>query len=937
MKKIRLITLVLCVALILPMLPNIVFASFENVPELSLDKCKKVEITLGDTVSGNGMQLIDGGGDDPSKLTYNRVTTYGGTVCREITKANQMQYKFDEGFATAEDELFLFVFNYWDYNGGGMFFLDYTTAEGINRINVSKRGTIEEGGKWRVESAVVSGAQFTHNSEYGYDFYIANRANNAFTKIEVYNLSPIKDELKYTELGVYGTNKAQILFNMGLLDAESINDVNAQLGEKLTRESAIAKIVSILGYKKEAASSDIVCKFSDVSEENKKLIAYASNLGIIKNNNTLLGADEEITQRELVEYFLNYFKIPYGNDVIQTARENKLVSAADYIFQPEKTAMYDNLICLAFNASKKTLSDTGVTVINDMLNRGVITIDNIIQSGDAELTREIVEKPIYCPPKKVIDEETGRPYYILEFFGLSIMKPYFTQRAFTLDNERFVFCDYNGFIYEYNIKTYYAKKIAETPYKYTCISMAFDTNSLYYVNRANEIMKMDMDTYEETLIYKLSARVTGVNDISITKDETVIGLDIFYVDPEITGNPRRSAWYDVTTGEFNVTPFHDFTVTAGYPTPSYYEMHACINPIYNNLLFYAMGGNDSPLITGVSFDRAWIYNTETGEDKKFLDEYKIGYAPQGKNYGEQNGHESWTCDGEWMVLNKAHCQYNGITYCVGEYGLLLLGKDGRERKYLGNARTEFQWGTVQPNYTHPGASAADPRWIVVDTDPFLNRDKTFLFLVDADSGKIRLLGMPPTDYQSDFHNHPMTSANGEIVLFGVSYKGEGVGCIGWMDISDLVNLPPDGERVELSETCEALDFKGFEYDLEQEEIDGEKVFRIKDDKKMYLNVYNDAIWGRKKDVTLSITYLDTGIAPVKLEYIVWNDDHLTKSIEWKSTSFNRTGTGKWKTTDITIKDANMDNMGLIATEMKVSGVGSDLVIKEITAKEFSEE
>jgi hypothetical protein len=222
----------------MPAMPQKADASFGEMPKLSLDKCKKAEVFISDTSRGVNMEFIDGGTTDPSAETYAAITTYGGEICREVTAANKMNFKFSEDFASPEDDLFLFAFRYWDYAGGGLFYLDYASSDGpgiTTRVNVSKRGSYPEGGnradyaEWKWEYVVVAGAQFTQTLENGADFKIANRANNAFTKIEVYNLAPIKDEVALLELGTFADAKTTTLFNMGLLPFAKAADATATL------------------------------------------------------------------------------------------------------------------------------------------------------------------------------------------------------------------------------------------------------------------------------------------------------------------------------------------------------------------------------------------------------------------------------------------------------------------------------------------------------------------------------------------------------------------------------------------------------------------------------------------------------------------------------------------------------------------------------------
>ena len=86
---------------LMPAMPQKADASFGEMPKLSLDKCKKAEVFISDTSRGVNMEFIDGGTTDPSAETYAAITTYGGEICREVTAANKMNFKFSEDFASS--------------------------------------------------------------------------------------------------------------------------------------------------------------------------------------------------------------------------------------------------------------------------------------------------------------------------------------------------------------------------------------------------------------------------------------------------------------------------------------------------------------------------------------------------------------------------------------------------------------------------------------------------------------------------------------------------------------------------------------------------------------------------------------------------------------------------------------------------------------------
>ncbi len=961
--KIKLMSLLLAVSLIIalaPSLPEKAEASFAEMPELSLDKCKKAEIFISDTAWGTDMEFIDGGTTNPEEETYAAITTYGGELCREVTKANMMNFKFTGDFASPEDDLFLFAFRYWDYAGGGVFYLDYSSSDGpglTTRVEVSKRGSWPDGAvredyaEWKWEYVVVAGAQFTQSLENGADFKIANRANNAFTKIEVYNLTPIKDEVALLELGTFATSKTTALFNMGLLPFEKVADATALLPNKLTREMALDYTVRFLGLTKEAQEANLPCPYSDVSEECKQNIAYAKKIGLINKEDSTLGAQDIIKERELLEYYLKYFNLPIDGDIIRTARDNEIIYGADVIFQLEKDALVDNLFAIGNNVVKKNAPNSKELIATQMLNKGILSFNDIMKSNDPVLMDLFLGSPFYHAPKEHIDPWNGKKWYSLNFFGGAICRPYMTQQTFSDDNETMAFCDSNGFIYTYNIRTYMVEKIgniamrsANVP-RYVAMTFRNGSSELYYITPNNEIMMYDVKTKKTTLIATCPSNITTPGDLSVTADGTRIAFDAktpVMVDGKVK-NEVTSALYDRTEDKFYVKPVFNFD--QGFAsTTGYYSMHTAVNPVYKDVVVFCAGGSYGGTGLTQIYQRCYRWNIQSDEQGVFFDEYRTSLiSGYGRGYGEQNCHESWTANGEWLVINKGATQYRGNVYTNGYPGIALISYDGRDRKYLNQARVwneEKQiWTWV--GATHPCADPVGERWVAHDDGAFnvFHKGEFPLIIRDTESGASYLALSRALAGPSDYHPHPAFSQNLQYLAFGLVDEN-GTGEIGWIDVSDITSIPQDGSRIQLSETCDALDFhnewENFEYDLDIVEVDGETAYKIPRGKKMYINAINDYVWGTEVDVTFSITYLDNGISPMKLEYIKWNENGITEHFSRRYETIPRTGKGGWKTVDVTLKDVNMDNVELLGTDVKLSGAVSDIIIKEITVKEISD-
>ena len=210
-----------------------------------------------------------------------------------------------------------------------------------------------------------------------------------------------------------------------------------------------------------------------------------------------------------------------------------------------------------------------------------------------------------------------------------------------------------------------------------------------------------------------------------------------------------------------------------------------------------------------------------------------------------------------------------------------------------------------------------------------------MIIRDSESGATYVPLTLTTAGPSDYHPHPAFSQTLQYVAFG-TIDENGTGEIAWVDVSDITSLPQDGSRITLSESCETIDYHSltekFEYDLDIVEIDGETAYKIPFGKKMYVNVFNDVVWGTNENVTFEIEYLDNGISPIRIDYIRWHGKGINQYLSQEFVTVPRTGKGGWQTAKVTINDINMDNTELLATDIKISGLTSDLVIKKVTAK-----
>jgi hypothetical protein len=161
----------------------------------------------------------------------------------------------------------------------------------------------------------------------------------------------------------------------------------------------------------------------------------------------------------------------------------------------------------------------------------------------------------------------------------------------------------------------------------------------------------------------------------------------------------------------------------------------------------------------------------------------------------------------------------------------------------------------------------------------------------------------------------------------------GVISTAWMDVSDIVDKPADGGRMEISDICEGPSYKGTKYYFEKTHIAEADCFKIPVGKKMLVNIIDDKYQADRANAKISFSYYDWGYTPLRLSYFGWNNKSLyIDKTEQMRYEIPRNNTKKWKTATVELKDINLDNMDYIGTDFRFEGVYADLYVKDINVE-----
>ncbi len=501
------------------------------------------------------------------------------------------------------------------------------------------------------------------------------------------------------------------------------------------------------------------------------------------------------------------------------------------------------------------------------------------------------EKELYT------DENTGRVTNYVDVFGEISYKPYFNAQSWSADSRKLYIQTSNYVVYEYDTYEETLRYIDAGGNVFGLV--VTPTNKLIYINKKLEIIEMDCDTYEKRLVAGMPEGQTDKPSLlTVTNDgkkllmcwANAIGTDDFeneyYRDLPIL---------DMETGEWDLSHAYGF-VDNVFWNPG-------INPVYSNLILLNHGA-----AMGSTFDRNWVYDTETGTAENRFKQKPYSTTTS----GETHSHETWSYDGETLFIDK------GAGSLIGHSGVMSFDKEGNNRRHIND----------DYSYLHLGVNPADKRWVVSDTS-YGNGFTSDIVVVDTHSGisyKLATTNQKGTD--SVGHSHPAFSPDGQKVYFGV-YNGDysSIG-VGYIDISDIVNMSDLLQVINLSDNCTAESYPDTDHEIATVTQNGEKAYRVSGDNVLYVNYTKENI--EDAAATIEITYFDDE-GSFELCYYDWIVDLEThNTLEEKIITVTKENTGKWITKRLEIDDINLENMDWFSGDFKIKNVEGDLVVKSVS-------
>lgn len=920
-----------------------------EIKEMTPVNTESAYIVFGDTAEQKQMSFEDGfGKTTKDEVTYNEKVNFKGIVGRQVFIANTIYIKLDPSFASPEDTTFKFTFNYYDYGGAGYFHIDYTlpgTDDTYGRISVPKMGVAEgmsteernERAKWWEVTFYISDASFRKAMDYGADLRIVTTGYNTFAKMEMVNLSR---NAGVETFDIFNKKSANSLKVLGLYDAYSEENSGALLSATVTREEALRYMIQFAGLKEDAETKNLPCSFTDVSAEFRPYVGMAESLGIVKNTSGVLGAKETFPQSELCEWYANF--LGSEDESVKTsplavAASLKLMDSGNMVFQPAKAVIMDNLVAFAKNMLPLENLKTGKCYLSDLYNSGKVTIDTFRSAGDTTLINWLLKGEFYMPPEKHYDPETGRTYYTINLLGENAIKNYYTMPMTSTDDKKFYFRDDDSNIYEYNMETYMVKYIATGGDVSEYFFCTTKKNNLWYLDGDSSICKINLDTYEKTVVVHLP---DAYQDISLTTGVmlqvdfeetslTIAGRDVRYIDNRRYGLPvhqydiENNIWKNIFVDDFS----RDFITEYTYPG------HLCQNPVVKNLVFYCHEGQ-------YVNDRTWVMDTNTGERWVGFPQKK--YSPE--RSGESGCHEFWLADGIHLGTVRNNYHHDEIRYNWGaevetptEMGIYFARWDGKDR-YLVNG---------DYNYSHCMTALNTNRWLISDVGIDSNNGFTKLVLIDTEAGWSKVI-VNHTKGNNPGHSHPQFSWSADKAFFGLWSDDYKTVQVGWTEIGDITSNPTPGSQIKINEACSTYSYEGMDHFLYVKEDKNGTYYEIPKGKSMDIKVDCDYLEEESTDAEITITYLDKGYLPIRLDYFEWENistyakreknhpDYYYEGIgklRPRSKTISRTNSGRWKTVKLNLNNINLEGMYQLGADFKLCGVKSDALVRDVHIKE----
>lgn len=908
----RIISLIVTIAMILALVPGAMAADEKDAAKEGASVMKEVSVipgknnayvVFGEEIQSNKMTFVDGqesGITDPQDPLYSEDFEMDGITGRKVYKENYIYLKIDKSKISSDDHRFLILITYYDFGPQvGYFYVDYNSNDTAmsEEARKHKRYTITKPGitpKWTTVRTLVDDAEFTGAMEYGADLRIVTRNYNAFAKIELVNVADLESGDTDLEMPTVNTIQAEALTLSGLYEDKSADGKAYGLEENMTRIQALRAILKLLGKKdSEIALVNPTKNFTDVSGDDAKVVAVAEQLGMVRGSGAGTFAPERlVTVQEVLTYLLRYKGLD-GDDVYENAYDyaskRNLVKTNDFILFPSRPLIRDNFVAIAYNMMTASFDDNP-PLIAQHLSNGILTTADLERTGDPTFTSYLYYEPVKVPKTTINDPVTGRTYYYVNFKGDKMIRPYVTAQGWNYEGTKFIFGnDKTNGMYEYDIVTETVKFLDITGAGGSLNAVVTPDDHIIYYDYGGLLWDMDWKTYKKKKLIASGMYST----MNCTNDGK-------YVSGYHAGKYSKM---NTETGEITARGMN-----FKYNPDSQGVGHPMVNPVYDNLVFFCHEGT-----TTLIPDRLWVWNTDTDE--------VFNLFVQGENKhgttGECSGHEVWSMDGEMMYWVKYTQDQN-----IGQSGFMRMDKLGKTREYIN--------GDYAIWHCYP---SGDHNWVAGDTSSgqiILANCNTYESYYIA---KFRMWS-----WTHPYQPHPHINFGNTVISWQMVDDDNMLG-VGWADISDLTQNPRTNEEIKLDDSVSVLtndDSKDFNI-IANDVYDGQECITAPVNNNIYCKINDDKILSESGNFKVKFTYLDMGRQPVNIKYT--SAPQTLRDLanrEDKVVSVPKQNSGKWKTVELEITNANLNNACKHQSDFVIYSPYSQMTVKDIEVTEITD-
>ncbi len=831
--------------------------------------------------------FIDGislGIKDTNDPLYYELVNLDGLDGRKQYNANTTYINVDEIFYSEEDTEFLVNIYYYDFGPSeGKYYVEYYKTDGLTeQFEIIKPG---RNPGWTYASAVLTECDLSKHYSNGASLRIQNGAFNAFRRVEIVNLSECRREKKDIT-GIVGLRNEKIRN----LEHENIVSVDTPMFsvENMVKQCNLYDVTSIVNKYKMTNTN--------IPTEYKERL---------------------VTQGELLQSFMRAAGVDYSKEasIVDFAFEIGFVANNGLFLFDDAAATYYNLVdvmedMLAYKSAE------GVPFIAQMYENGFFGDAPPSAVENAALSMYYYKSERLNPYITITDNGTGRSFKYINFFGSQLNRPYLTAPQWLHDGKRFLCVTPDNYIYIYNIETQMMRFLdigaSSTD------GLVGEDGMIYYHTYEGSLLTLnrvdpDDPNLEGKVIYRFPPGVYSEMEV-ISSDGTWFAGDIkdsmnYFNAPE--GMNALLVFYIPEESQPGV-PDTTYKVQY-YRFPEAYKGyldHRQVNPVYDNLLFFAHDAYTSVVNYNDISDRVNIMNMDTGE----VMTYNQGNVRGGKPI-ELATHESWSVDGEYLYF----VSWTGNASKNDQYAmpaLVRINKDGTHRQY-------YHANSFENSFNHCFASS-NMKWIAFD--------EAYVGLMNAETHQLfpiaqsrRIIGSKSHPY----HPHAQIARGHNIISWGYEYLG--VLGVAWYDFDHIENEEiAKGGRYDVNEYVECVSYETLECESFAVEKDARNCQYAKAGKNIFYAINPDIADTTDDAIRITFDYLDNSKDPIVINY--------TSGVKYKndarvqydaSRSISRRGSGEWKRAAVEIDSANCESIGKFESDFKISGGSANVYIANI--------